>query len=74
MDNDMFANPPFYAAGSEVQIIQQLAMPSGLGDFIRSTPWALPTLGGADCYVHWQNPATKLLTLIPSSDSPEARI
>jgi hypothetical protein len=73
MVNDVLANPPLYATGCEAKIIQQLAVPSILWDFIRSAPWALPKLGGVDCYVHWQNPAT-LFELIPSSDSPQERI
>jgi hypothetical protein len=73
MVNDVVANPPLYATGCEAKIIQQLAVPSILCDFIRSAPWALPKLGGVDCYVHWQNAAT-LLALIPSSNSSEERI
>lgn len=71
--NDVFANPPLYATGSEPQIVQQLAVPTTHCDSIRGTRWALPRPGGADCYVHWENPTT-LLTLVPSGDSTEAMI
>ena len=73
MVDDVLANPPLYAARSEPQIVQQLAVPSIHSDFSGLTLRTRPRPGRAQCHVHRQNVAT-LLSLIPSSGSPEAGI
>src|SRR5664279_4139406 len=71
--NDVFADPPLYTTRSEPQIVQQLAVPSIHSDLSGITLRTRPRPGWAHCHVHRQSVAT-LLSLIPSSDSPEARI
>src|SRR6266852_9971447 len=73
MIEDVFANPPLYAARSEPQIVQQLAVPSVHSDLSGITLRTRPRPGRAQCHVHRQSVAT-LLALIPSGDSPEAWI
>ncbi len=73
MVDDVLANPPLYAARSEPQIVQQLAVPSIHSDLSGITLRTRPRSGRAHCHVDRQNPAT-LLSLIPFSNSPEARI
>jgi hypothetical protein len=73
MVNEILANPPLNATGSEPQIIQQLAVLSVNCDFMRRTAWASPAPRSIECFVHGQNQTTAL-ALISSSGSPDPRI
>ena len=73
MVDDVLANPPLYAARSEPQIVQQLAVPAIHSDLSGITFRTRPRPGRAQRHVHRQSVAS-LLSLIPSGDSPEARI